>query len=112
MNKRVRNIPILFYVSPEENALIEQNMALLGTDNRSAFIRKMLIDGQIIKLDLPELKELLSLLRRVSNDFNQLARRVNASGRIYAEDISDMKLSLDKIWDAANRILHSLAVLD
>ena len=111
MKKRVRNIEIKFYVTPEEEHLIEQNMALLGTNNRSAFIRKMAIDGQIIKLDLPELKEARTLLRHTSNNFNQLTKRVNATGRFYNEDLADMKGSLDQVWDAFNGILQRLARL-
>lgn len=111
MKKRVRNIEIKFYVTPEEEHLIEQNMALLGTNNRSAFIRKMAIDGKIIKLDLPELKEARTLLRHTSNNFNQLTKRVNATGRFYNEDLTDMKVSLDQVWDAFNGILQRLARL-
>ena len=111
MKKRVRNIEIKFYVTPEEEHLIEQNMALLGTNNRSAFIRKMAIDGKIIKLDLPELKEARTLLRHSSNNFNQLTKRVNATGRFYNEDLADMKSSLNQVWDAFNGILQRLARL-
>ena len=91
--------------------MIEQNMALLGTNNRSAFIRKMAIDGQIIKLDLPELKEARILLRHTSDNFNQLTKRVNATGRLYNEDLADMKSSLNQVWDAFNGILQRLARL-
>ena len=111
MKKRTRNILIKFFVTPEENALIEKNMALLGTENRSAFLRKMAIDGHVIKLNLSELKEARSLLRRTSDNFNQLARRVNANGRVYDEDIAYMRTSLDRIWDAMNRIMQTLSKL-
>lgn len=111
MKKRVRNIEVKFYVTPEEEQLIEQNMALLGTGNRSAFLRKMAIDGQIIKLNLPELKEARTLLRHTSDNFNQLTKRVNATGRLYNEDLSDVKVSLDRVWDAFNGILQRLAKL-
>ena len=109
MKKRVRNIPVQIYLSPEERDLIQQNMALLGTDNMSAFLRKMAIDGHVIKLDLPELKELVSLLRYTSNNVNQIAKRVNSTGRIYAEDLSGIKDSMESLWTAANNILRRLA---
>lgn len=111
MKKRERSIEIKFYVTPEENAQIEQKMALLGTNNRSAFLRKMAIDGQVIKLDLPELKEVRSLLRHTSDNMNQLARRANANGRIYNEDLADMQVSLDRIWEDFNGILQRLSRL-
>ena len=48
MKKRIRKELIKFYVTPEEKELIQQNMALLGTENMSAFLRKMAIDGHVI----------------------------------------------------------------
>ena len=111
MKKRIRDIPIKIYLSREEKELIQQNMALLGTDNMSAFIRKMAIDGHIIKLDLPELKELISLLRYTSNNVNQIAKRVNSTGRIYTEDLDGIRQSLDSLWNEANGILRKLAAI-
>lgn len=111
MKKRIRNIPVQIYLSPEERELIQQNMALLGTDNMSAFIRKMAIDGHVIKLDLPELKELVSLLRYTSNNINQIAKRVNSTGRVYTEDLTGIKDSMESLWTAASNILCKLAAI-
>lgn len=70
---RNRNEQIIFWVSPEEKALIEEKMAQVGMTNLSAYLRKIAIDGMIIRLDLPELRELVSLLRYTSNNINQIA---------------------------------------
>lgn len=50
----------------------------------------MAVDGYIVKLDLPELSELLSLLRRTSNNINQVARRTHETGNIYDTDLEDI----------------------
>ena len=81
MKKRRRTIPLMFYVTPEERDQIEAKMAQLGTNNMSAYLRKIAIDGYVVQLDLPELREMVSLLRRSSNNLNQLARRANETGR-------------------------------
>ena len=59
--KKERQINIR--LSSEELDLIQQQMALAGTDNMSAFLRKMAIDGMIIKLNMPEIQDLLHYLR-------------------------------------------------
>lgn len=64
--KRKRDVQLNFRVSPHELELIESKMAQMGTVNREAYLRKMAIDGYVVKLDLPEIKELLSLMRRSS----------------------------------------------
>ena len=81
--KRKRGVQLNFRVSEEELAAIESKMEQLGILNREAYLRKMALDGYAVRLDLPELKELLTLLRWHSNNLNQLARRVNTTGRVY-----------------------------
>ena len=111
MAKRKRDVPLLFWVSPEEKALIERKMAQLGTENLSAYLRKMAIDGLVVKLELPELRELVSLLRYSSNNLSQLTRRVHETGRVYDADLEDMRQRYDRLWEAANKILTSLAAI-
>lgn len=100
---------LMFWVSPHENELIRRKMAQLGTDNLSAYLRKMAIDGLIVKLDMPELREMISLLRRCSNNLNQLAKRMNESGRAYDIDIKEAQSQLERLWTMANAILTKLA---
>ena len=109
--KRKREVQLNFRVSPEELALIEQKMAQLGTKNREAYLRKMALDGYVVRLELPELKELVSLMRYSSNNLNQLARRVNETGRIYDADLEDISLRHEALWDGVHRILTQLAKL-
>ena len=108
---RKRNIQIIFWVSEKEHELIAQKMEQVGTDNLSAYLRKIAIDGFIIKLDLPELREMISLLRRSSNNLNQLTRRAHETGRIYEADLEDIQQSQERIWTAAEKIVSSLAAL-
>ena len=100
MAKRKRNIVIRFRVTPEEREMIE---------SMAAYLRKISIDGYVVRLDLPELREMVSLLRRSSNNLNQIAKRVNETSRIYDADIDCLKENQEKIWSAANGILTRLA---
>ena len=109
MAKRKRNIVIRFRVTPEEREMIESKMAQFGTTNMAAYFRKISIDGYVVRLDLPELREMVSLLRRSSNNLNQIAKRVNETSRIYDADIDCLKENQEKIWSAANGILTRLA---
>ncbi len=54
-------------------------------------MRKMAIDGLIVKLDIPEMKEILRLLHYNGNNINQIAKLLNESEGIYVSDISDIK---------------------
>ena len=111
MNKpnRQREIQLKFRVTPEERELIEQKMTQLGTTNMAAYLRKMAIDGYAVNLELPELQEMVSLLRRSSSNLNQLTRRVHETGRFYDADLEELRQSYDGLWDAAQKILVALA---
>ena len=109
--KRNRDVPVLFWVSAAEMEKIRQKMAQLGTNNLSAYLRKMALDGYAVKLELPELKELVSLMRYTSNNLNQLARRVHETGRIYDADLEDISQRQEALWDGVHRILTQLAKL-
>ena len=111
MAKQKRDVLLKVRVTPEERELIRQKMALLGTDNMAAYMRKMAIDGYVVKLDLPELRKLVSLLRYSSNNLNQLARRVHETGRVYAADMDDILQNQERIWQAASGILSHLAAI-
>lgn len=91
---------------------IQTKMAQFGTTNFSAFVRKMAIDGYVVKLELPELKEMVSLLRYSSNNLNQLTKRVHETGRVYDVDLEDLRKNQERLWDAARDILAALAKLN
>ena len=77
---RNRNVQIIFWVSEKEKSMIEEKMAQAGMTNLSAYLRRIAIDGMIVRLELPELKEMVSLLRYASNNINQIARRMYRFG--------------------------------
>lgn len=104
-----RDTAVLLRVSEEELEQIRERMAVYGTTNMSAFIRKMAIDGYVVKLDLPELKEMTRLLSSYSNNLNQIARRVNATGNVYSSDLEEIRQNQEAMWQAADKIIRALA---
>ena len=109
MKERNQEIHVLFL--PEEMERMNAKMAEVGMLNRSAYVRKMALDGYCVRLDLSDVKEMVSLLRRCSNNLNQYARRANESGSIYAEDIRDLQKRQQEIWEMTKEILARLATI-
>lgn len=107
--ERKRDKQLKIWVSQEELDMIHQKMAEFGTSNMGAFVRKMVIDGYIVKLDIPELKEIVHLLGLIGNNINQMARKLNAGGSIYHEDIAEVNAKLDAVYKLQRRILKKLA---
>ena len=106
-----RDVTIKLRLSETELAQIQDRMREYGTSNMSAFVRKMAIDGYIVKLELPELKEMTRLLSSYSNNLNQIAKRVNATGHAYSTDFYEIQQQQDELWTAAEKIIRTLAKL-
>ena len=108
---RKRDTMINLWLSQQELDDIRTKMEQVGTQNMSAYLRKMAIDGYVVRLELPELKEMISLLRRSSNNLNQIAKRANETGRVYDADVSDIMEKQEQLWQSANAILSRLAAI-
>lgn len=105
----VRKHQINFVVNESEYQLIKDKMDLFGSQNMSAYLRKMAIDGYVINFDIPELDELISSLRRISNNLNQIAKRVNSTSRIYDNEIEEIQNSQTALWEKVNEIVLKLS---
>ena len=108
MHNRTRPILIRFYVNPEELAILEQKQEECRMTSREAMIRKLIFEGNILMLDIPEIRELSANLRRCTGSLNQIAKRVNITGRLYENDLKETKSSLDDMTEMIRRIYQQL----
>ena len=83
MAERTRPIRIEFCVTEQERQLIQSKMA---------------IDGYIIKVDYTQQKKLAAAVSRAASNINQICRRINSTGHLYAEDVAELKDRQAEIW--------------
>ena len=83
-----------------------------GTTNMGAYLRKMALDGYILRLDLPELKEMLSQLRYMGNNVNQIAKRANEVGVIDEMDTRGVSKRQERMLEQMARLLEKLSGLN
>ncbi len=96
-------------VTKEEWKRIHERMEKAGIRNMSAFIRKMALDGYLIRLDLADVREVLRLLHINSNNLNQYAKVANSSGSIYLTDILRLREQHNKMLSMMGDILDRLS---
>ena len=89
--------------------MITKKMAAAGIQNKEAYFRKMVLGGYILRLDLTDVREMTRLLSNATNNLNQIAKRVNTDGSIFASDIKDIQNNYDRLYEQADKILRSLA---
>ena len=99
MKNRTRPARIEFRVTEQERQLIQKKMEQLGTKNMGAYLRKMAIDGYIIKVDYTEQKKLAAAISRVAGNINQICRRINQTGHFYEDNIVELKAKQCEIWE-------------
>ncbi len=98
MANRKRNHPMMFYVSDEEYKMIRRKMYLSHTRNMSAYLRKMAIDGYILHTDTAPLKKQYEEMHKIGVNINQIAKKVNATGELYPEEMKEVKELIQQIW--------------
>ena len=106
-----RTVGLFTKVSPEEKEVIDQKMALLGTTNLRAYLRKMAVDGYIVQLDMGCVVELVKLLRSISSNVNQIARRCNSTHNLYAQDVEDLRKGYTEVWQGVSDLLKKFETL-
>ena len=108
--KRKRDIPLYVWISEEEQENIRQRMEELGTQNMSAYIRKMALNGYVLNVDITPVRELVSLQRRCSNNINQVAIHANTHG-IYQSEITALQKDYAELWGSISDILEQHAAV-
>ena len=109
--KEKRDETIILRLSKTEKNRIYEKMLSMGIRSLSAYIRKMALDGYCLNLDLPQLRRMSYLLQNCSNNLNQVAKRANECGKVYAADMEDLRQRLDELIDIGRKNLARLAEL-
>ena len=97
-NKNRRDLYLKIRVSREELEAIDRKFRNSGMKSRSEFVRAMIFEGYIVQFNESELKELIRLAKNISGNINQIAVRANSSGKVYDDDIADIKKGVDQLW--------------
>ncbi|MBR3026190.1 MAG: plasmid mobilization relaxosome protein MobC [Oscillospiraceae bacterium] len=108
MANRVRKQLITFFVDEDEHAAIKLKMRKMGMSNQSLYLRKMALEGRIIQVDYSVFTDIGRSISGVSRNINQIAKRINATDNIYAEDMRQIKKTQEEIWQLLRSIESQL----
>ena len=97
-NKNRRDLYLKIRVSREELDAIDRKFRNSGMKSRSEFVRAMIFEGYIVQFNEEKMSEILRLARNISGNINQIAVRANSGGRVYDDDIAEIKEGVNKLW--------------
>lgn len=75
---------------------------------KSSYVRECAKAHYVLMMDQSDMNGIIGAVRALSTNVNQVARRVNSTGRVYSEDITTMKESVNAIWQLLNYIRSAI----
>ena len=105
MANRNRTHPVQFYLSDDEQYILNTKFKASGMKSMSAFLRKLILYGYVYDVDYSYLRNYNTELGRISSNLNQIAKRVNSTRNIYQEDINEVKELMNKVWRTQKSML-------
>ena len=106
-----RSINMGFRVTGDEQEMIYERMKQANISTLREYLLKMAVDGRVTKIDLTEINQCTRLLRNVSNNINQIAKKANETGNVYFAEIDEILSQQDQIWMQQEKIIRGLANL-
>lgn len=97
-----------FWTTDEEDRIIDYKMEQVGFSNFGAFARKMLISGLIVKTDMTVFDDVARDISGATKNINQIAKKVNATGKATQEELAKIKEAQKKIWQLLKYIESTL----
>ena len=98
MKKRKRNVLKKVFYSEDEMDIVYKKMQEIGTDNYSAFCRKMTIDGYVIKQDFTDIKKLIYEINKIGTNINKIAKNVNENDSVSNHQLKEINSKVEDIW--------------
>ena len=103
-----RNIALTFRVDEDERDFIRKKMKKAGIDSLRLYLLKMAVMGQVVTVDMTDVQECGKMLRSISNNVNQLAKKANEGRSVYTADLDHVKEKLGEVWEQQDRIIKAL----
>ena len=94
----VRSIRKEVCLTEQEAQIIKSKIAKLGAHSFGAYVRKMLINGCIIKVDYTGARKLTGVVNRLAAGVNSICCRIERSGNVFTKDIAEIKEGQKQIW--------------
>lgn len=105
MANRTRKNRNEFYLSDDEQYILEQKFKLSGMKSKAAFLRTMILYGYVYDVDYSFLQKYNAQLGRISSNLNQITKRINTTGNVYEQDIKEAKELMNEVWRTQKSML-------
>lgn len=105
MANRERKNELKIYLNDDEKYILDEKVRLSGIRDKSSFLRQLILYGFVYDIDYSDLREYNTTLSKIGNNLNQIAKRMNATGNVYATDVKQVKELMRQVWDTQKAML-------
>lgn len=91
---RIRDKKIQFWVTENERDYIDERANYCDL-SRSDYLRKMALEGAIIKREYEGIVE----VNKIGVNINQIAKRVNTRGSVLERDVEELRVQYEKLFE-------------
>ena len=107
---RKRNVHIQFWLDKKEAEAFQKKVKKSGL-SREAYLRHLVNGLEPQDAPPPDYYAMMRELHGIGNNLNQIAKRVNSTGNLYAEDVADLQSRYGELWNAVSTILSKMGNL-
>lgn len=97
----IHKCSLLFYRQSVSNAFI---LSCFSFDFCHNTVRRIHA-YYVYDVDYEHLREYNTILARIGNNLNQIAKRMNATGNVYEADVKEVKELMKQVWQSQKSML-------
>lgn len=101
--KRYRDKQIILRLTDYEKAVFTAKQFYAREKTMNDFIRKCVLQKEIFVIDMTLFRKTNTLLGNISNNVNQIARKVNTMAVIYRDDIRSLQKEINHLAKIVNK---------
>ena len=105
MANRERKKELKIYLNEDEHFILEQKWKASKMKSKSSFIRHLILYGYVYDVNYEYLREYNTILSRISNNLNQIAKRINITNNVYQADVKEVKELMKQVWQSQKSML-------
>ena len=98
MNKDKREPYVQIRLNDEEKKILESKFRSSEFSSRSQFIRTMILEGVVVRFNGEIMRNIARSISGIAANINQIAVRVNSTGSIYADDMTEIQKDVSELW--------------
>ena len=98
MNRDKREHYVQIRLNNEEKKILESKFRSSGFFSKSQFIRTMILEGVVVRFNGEIMRNIARSISGIAANINQIAVRVNSTGSIYADDMTEIQKDVSELW--------------